>query len=104
MHFGIGGMAGYRHRFAEPRLLGSQFANEIFFAGAIQTPVFFVENVSALVEVRTETAIEVNATDEVSIFNSATTAVEGDLGVRWADGDLMMTWLVGTGFGTGVGA
>lgn len=104
LHFGLGAIVGYRHRFAEPRLLGTQFANELYFGAAVQSPVFFVENVSAIFEVRTDTSFEVSATDEISVFNGPSTAVEGDLGVRWAEGDFMMTWLVGTAFSAGVGA
>ncbi len=97
LSFGIGAIVGYRHRFAEPRLLGVTFANELYFGGAIQSPLFFVANTSAIFEVRVDTALD----DQP--FLGASTATEGDLGVRWADGDLMMTWLVGTGFTSGVG-
>ena len=98
LSFGIGAIAGYRHRFAEPSLLGVRFANELFFGVAIESPLVFVDNVSAIVELRVDTALDDGA------FLGESTAGESDLGVRWADGDLMLTWLVGTGFTSGVGA
>jgi len=97
LDFAVGAELGYRHRFAEPRVLGVQFANELFFGAAIQSPTFFVQNLSAIVEVRVVTALDQEA------FMEASTAVEGDLGVRWAEGDLALTWAVGTGFNGGVG-
>ncbi len=97
LDFGIAAELGYRHRFAEPRLLGVHFANELFFGGAIQSPTFILENTSAILEVRVVTGLDQEA------FMAASTAVEGDLGARWADGDLAMTWIVGTGFSGGVG-
>ncbi len=95
--FGVGAIVGYRHRFAEPSLLGVKFGNELYFGGAIQSPLFFVENTTAILEVRVDTALDQQA------FLGASTAAEGDIGVRWAEGDLMMTWLVGTGLTSGVG-
>jgi OmpA-OmpF porin, OOP family len=94
----IGGVIGYRHRFAEPSVLGVRFANELYFGLAIETPVFFVENVSAIVETRVDTGL-----DNDEAFHGPSTAIEGDLGVRWTEGDLMMTWIVGTAFSGGVG-
>lgn len=96
--FGVGAIVGYRHRFAEPALLGVRFANELFFGAAVESPLLFVENTSAIFETRVETALD----DE--FFLGASTAVETDLGVRWADGDFAMTWLIGAGVSSGVGA
>ncbi|MBX3274428.1 MAG: hypothetical protein KF729_29455 [Sandaracinaceae bacterium] len=98
LDFAIGGEIGYRHRLAEPRLLGVLFRNELFFGGAIRTPTFLVENLSALLEVRVVTGLDA---DEP--FHAPTTAVEGDLGARWADGDVALSWIVGTGLSGGVG-
>jgi hypothetical protein len=98
LSLGVGAILGYRHRFAEPRLLGVRFANELFFGAAIQVPTLLLERVDAIVEVRVDTALDDGG------FVGASTAVEGDLGLRWHEGDLMMTWLVGTGLVGGVGA
>ncbi len=95
--FAIGGELGYRHRFAEPRLLGVSFRNEVFFGAAVQTPTFVVPNLSALVEIRVTTAVD------AEVFRDASTAVEGDLGARWSEGDVSLTWAVGMGFSGGVG-
>ena len=98
LSFGVGAIVGYRHRFAEPRLIDVGFTNELFFGAAIASPLIFVDNTRAIVETRVETAMDDDA------FVGASTSVETDLGVRWAEGDLAMTWLVGMGFGEGVGA
>ncbi len=98
LSFGVGAIVGYRHRFAEPRLIDVGFANELFFGAAIASPLIFVDNTRAIVETRVETAMDDDA------FVGASTSVETDLGVCWAEGDLAMTWLVGMGFGEGVGA
>ena len=97
LDFGVGANVGYRHRFAEPRLLGVQFANELFFGLGLKVPTFFVANLGAIVEVRVETALDQEA------FQDASTAVEGDFGLRWAEGDIALSWVVGTGFNGGVG-
>ena len=97
LDFGVGGMLGYRHRFAEPELLGVRFANELFLGLAVQTPTILVQNLSAIVEVRVTTAVD----DE--IFLDASTSMEGDAGLRWAEGDFAFTWAVGMGWTGGVG-
>ncbi|MCB9597095.1 MAG: hypothetical protein H6719_30505 [Sandaracinaceae bacterium] len=97
LDFGVAAEVGYRHRFAEPRLLGVQFANEIFFGAAVQSPTFIIPNLGAILEVRVVSSVDQEA------FLAASTAVEGDLGARWADGDVALTWMVGTGFSGGVG-
>ncbi len=104
LDFGVGAIIGYRHRFAEPSLLGVGFANELFFGAAVESPVFFIENVSVIVESRVDTAIDSARVPGGEIFYGPSTALAGDLGVRWSDGDLSMTWMVGTGFASGVGA
>jgi hypothetical protein len=45
LDLGVGGVLGLRHRFAEPRVLGMTFRNELFFGVAIQVPAFFVDDV-----------------------------------------------------------
>ena len=78
-------------------MLGVLFANELFFGAAVQTPTFLVQNLAAIVEVRVTTALDQEA------FANASTAVEGDLGARWAEDDVALTWAVGMGFNGGVG-
>jgi hypothetical protein len=98
LDFGFGAEVGYRHRFAEPTLLGVLFRNELFFGGALQVPTIVVPNLSALVEVRVVTALDVEA------FRAESSTVEGDLGVRWSDGgDVALTAAVGVGFYGGPG-
>ncbi|MEC7520296.1 MAG: hypothetical protein VYE22_10545 [Myxococcota bacterium] len=97
LDFGVGGILGYRHRFAEPEVLRVRFANELFLGVALQTPTILVQNLSALLEVRVSTAVD----DEP--FLDASTSVEGDAGVRWAEGDVAFTWAVGMGWTGGVG-
>ncbi|HJL17027.1 MAG TPA: hypothetical protein RMH99_15285 [Sandaracinaceae bacterium LLY-WYZ-13_1] len=97
LDFGLAAMAGYRHRFGEPSVLGVRFRNEIFAGLALKTPTILVANLSALFEVRATTALD----DEA--FQSANTAVEGEAGLRWAEGDVALTWAVGMGFSGGVG-
>ncbi len=97
LDFAVGLNVGYRHRFGEPQLFGVLFRNELFFGGAIQTPTILLANTSAIVEVRAVTGLD------QEVFAEASTAVEGDLGVRWAEEDLALTWMVGTGFNGGVG-
>jgi len=97
LDFAIGGQLGFRHRFAEPRLAGVFFRNELFFGAAVQTPTFLVQNLSAIVEVRVNTAVDTEA------FIESSTAIEGELGARWAEGDVSLTWAIGTGFTGGVG-
>ncbi len=95
--FSVGATVGYRHRFAEPSLLGVRFANELFFGVAVQGPLVFVENTSVIVELRVDTALDDGG------FLGESTAGESDVGVRWAEGDVALTWIVGTGFTGGVG-
>ncbi|MCZ7680049.1 MAG: hypothetical protein M5U28_15300 [Sandaracinaceae bacterium] len=95
--FSVGATVGYRHRFAEPSLLGVRFANELFFGVAVQGPLVFLENTSVIVELRVDTALDDGG------FLGESTAGESDVGVRWAEGDVALTWIVGTGFTGGVG-
>ncbi|MFK7987316.1 MAG: hypothetical protein AB8I08_14930 [Sandaracinaceae bacterium] len=97
LDFGIGGVIGYRHRFAEPELLSVVFTNELFFGAALSVPAVVVPNLRAMIEFRVTTALDQEA------FQDASTAFEGDLGARWAEGDVALTWAVGMGFNGGVG-
>lgn len=97
LDFALAGEAGYRHRFAEPRLTGVLFRNEIFFGVALQSPTFLVSNLTAIVELRVATAVDQEA------FLGSSTAFEGNLGARWAEGDYAFTGAVGAGFSGGVG-
>ncbi|MGE0788855.1 MAG: hypothetical protein AB7S26_24490 [Sandaracinaceae bacterium] len=97
LDFAVAVNAGYRHRFGAPRLYGVLFENELFFGGAIQVPTILLANTSAIAEVRAVTGLDQD------VFAEASTAVEGDLGVRWSEGDLSMSWVLGTGFNGGVG-
>ncbi|MGF1469726.1 MAG: hypothetical protein ACFCGT_26680 [Sandaracinaceae bacterium] len=100
LDFGIGVLAGYRYRFARPVLQGVLFEQEILLGAALQLPTILIPNVSSIVEVRAETAIDGR------IFRAASTPAEIDLGFRWAEpeGDLSVDLAVGVGFGGGVGA
>lgn len=94
---GVGGVLGFRHRFAEPRVLGVPFRNELFFGIGIQVPAFFVDHVDALAE------ITVHTDAENAFGNEASTAVEWLFGVRGRVRDLELTLAGGTGLTSGVG-
>lgn len=99
LDFGIGGMLGFRHRFAEPQLFTSRFRNELFGLIAIQVPVFFVDHVNAISEFDV-------STDAENLFGDAgSTPAEWRLGLRiTAIRDVQITVMGGTALSPGVGA
>ncbi|MCC6874841.1 MAG: hypothetical protein IT378_11090 [Sandaracinaceae bacterium] len=98
LDFGVGAMLGYRHRFAEPRVLGVPYANELLAAIAVQTPTILIANLSAIFEMRIATAID------RELFYGPSTPIEGNAALRWAEGDIALTWAAGMGWSGGVGA
>ena len=64
---GVGANIGFRHRFAEPRILGASFRNELFFGVGVQVPAFFIDDVVALLEVNTVTDAE-NSLAELALL------------------------------------
>jgi hypothetical protein len=99
MDIGVGGILGFRHRFAEPVIFGSSFRNQIFGALAVQVPLFFVEHVVGLGE------LDVTTDAENAFGDAGSTAAEWRLGVRiTAIRDLELTFAGGTGFVGGAGA
>ncbi|MBN8616086.1 MAG: hypothetical protein J0L92_36175 [Deltaproteobacteria bacterium] len=96
---GIGGILGFRHRFAEPVLFGSSFRNQIYGALALQVPLFFVDHVVALGE------LDVSTDAENPFGDSGSTAAEWRLGFRIdAIRDVELTFAGGTGFVGGAGS
>jgi hypothetical protein len=99
LDLGIGGIVGVRHRFAEPRLLGVPFRNELYFGVGIQVPAFFVDRVFALAEIQVATDLENPFGD------AASTAVEWLFGIRGRPvRDLELSVAGGSGLTPGVGA
>jgi hypothetical protein len=97
LDFGLGGVLGYRHRFAEPRVLGVLFRNELFFGVAIQVPAYVIDDVVGITEIMV-------TTDAENAFGyEASTAVEWLLGFRGRLRDLELTLAGGTGLTSGVG-
>lgn len=96
--FGVGATLGFRHRFAEPRILGVSFRNELFFGFGIQVPAYVVEDVYVITDLTVFTDFE-NA-----FGNAATTAVDWLLGLRGRVKDLELTLAGGAGLSPGVGA
>ena len=99
LDIGIGGMLGFRHRFAEPMLFESRFRNELFGLIAIQVPVFVVDHVVAITEFDV-------TTDAENLFgNAGSTPAEWRLGLRVsAIRDVQITVMGGTALTSGVGA
>ncbi len=97
LDFGVGGTLGYRHRFAEPQVLGVRFRDELTLGLAVQVPLMVVERAYALAEVGA-------VTDAARPFGLASsTAVEWLLGVRARVQDVELTLAGGTGLTDGVG-
>lgn len=98
--FGIGAgvSLGWLHRFDVQSLQGKRFRDVLSFGAALKLPTFVVSDLGGILELRVYT-------DAGDPFGSKrTTAVEGDLGVRYAFGDASLTAGVGTGFVGRVGA
>lgn len=95
--FGVGAMLGYRHRFAEPSLLGVRFRNEVIFGLALESPLLFITDASVILEARVESAVDDGA------FVDAATALEGELGIRWTRADFALTGMFGAGLTKGIG-
>jgi hypothetical protein len=99
MDFGIGGMLGFRHRFAEPSLLGSSFRNQLFAVIGVQIPLFFVDHVVAIAET------DLTTDAEKPFGDSGSTAAEWRLGFRVsAIRDVELTAAAGSGFVGGAGS
>lgn len=94
--FALGGMLGYRHRFAEASTFDAVFAGEIEGAFAVKAPLPWVRDLTALLEIRTVTAAH-------HPFQRATTAGEVALGARYRIGDFMLTGAFAVGITQGVG-
>ncbi|MBX7197123.1 MAG: hypothetical protein K1X94_34055 [Sandaracinaceae bacterium] len=99
MDIGVGAILGFRHRFAEPVLFGSSFANQLYGALGVQVPMLFADHVVAIGELDV-------STDAARPFGDAgSTAAEWRLGVRiTAIRDIELTFAGGTGFVGGAGS
>jgi hypothetical protein len=91
---GLGASVGWRHRFEGRTLIAAALHDELTFGAALRVPIPPIYTLAGVIEVR-------GATD----FRArATTAVEGELGLRYAAGsDLALTLAAGTGFTQGIG-
>jgi OOP family OmpA-OmpF porin len=99
MDIGVGGILGFRHRFAEPVLFGSSFRNQLFGALAVQVPLFFVDHVVGLGE------LDVTTDAENAFGDAGSTSAEWRLGFRiTAIRDVELTFAGGTGFVGGAGS
>lgn len=98
LDFGLGGQIGWRHRFAEPQILGVSFRNQLFFGVALQVPAFFLERLYAIAEV------DVTTDGESPFGQSASTVVEWRFGARYTIGDVQLTVAGGSGLVGGVGS
>ncbi len=99
LDIGIGGMLGFRHRFAEPVLFGSSFRNQLFGVLGLQVPLFFVDHVTAIGEV------DLTTDAEEPFGDAGSTAAEWRLGFRVsAIRDVEITAAAGTGFVGGAGS
>jgi OOP family OmpA-OmpF porin len=98
LDFGLGGQIGWRHRFAEPEILGVSFRNQLYFGFALQVPAFFLENLYAIAEV------DVTTDGENPFGNAASTVVEWRFGARYTIGDVQLTLAGGSGLVGGVGS
>lgn len=97
--FGIGGMLGIRHRFAEPMLLGSSFRNQLYAVIGVQIPLFFVDRVVAIAET------DLTTDAERPFGDAGSTAAEWRLGFRvTAIRDVEITAAGGSGFVGGAGS
>jgi hypothetical protein len=91
---GIGGSVGWRHRFERRELFGVSMHDELTFGAALKLPIPPIYTLAGLIEVR-------GATD---FRSSATTAVEGELGLRYSfSSGLALTAAAGMGLTHGIG-
>ncbi len=95
---GIGGLLGFRHRFAEPTVLGISFRNQAYLSLGIQVPTFFLEDLAVLAEFDLTTDLE------NPFQQTATTTSEWRGGLRYLIGDVALTAMAGTGLVGGVGS
>lgn len=95
---GAGAMLGWRHRFEPRDFVGIRFRDELEMTLALKVPIPVTRDFQGVVEVRGVTDAHAPFADE------ATTAVEGELGVRITRGDFTVGAGVGTGFTAGVGS
>lgn len=95
---GIGGLVGYRHRFAEPTVLGISFRNQAYLTLGVQVPTFFVEDLVVLAE------LDLTTDPENPFQQTATTTSEWRGGLRYLVGDVALTAMAGTGLVGGVGS
>jgi hypothetical protein len=95
---GIGGLLGYRHRFAEPTVLGISFRNQAYLTLGVQVPTFFLEDLTVLAEFDLATDLE------NPFQQTATTTSEWRGGLRYLIGDVALTAMAGTGLVGGVGS
>jgi hypothetical protein len=99
LDFGVGGMLGLRHRFAEPTLLGSSFRNQLYAVIGVQLPLFFVDRVVVIAET------DLSTDAERPFGDAGSTAAEWRLGFRVrAIRDIEITAAAGTGFVGGAGS
>lgn len=98
LDFGVGLGLGFRHRFAEPALLGAPLRNQLYGAIAIMGPTLFVDHLVAIVEA------DLTTDAEQPFGSESTTAAEWRIGARGVVSDLALTVAVGTGIAGGVGA
>jgi len=99
LDIGVGGILGFRHRFAEPNVFGSSFRNQIFGALGVQVPLFFVDHVVAIAE------LDLTTDAENPFGDAGSTAAEWRFGFRVsAIRDVELTLAGGTGLVAGAGA
>ena len=98
LEIGVGGVLGYRHRFAEPTVIGVPFRNQVYLGIGVQVPTFFLEDLVTLAEVDVTTDLE------NPFGNSASTVVEWRAGLRLQLRDLAISAMGGSGLVGGVGS
>jgi hypothetical protein len=90
---GFGATVGYRERFESQTFYDVKLDRELTFGAALKLPLPSLHPLSALLEVR-------GATD---FRSEASTAIEGDLGLRASFGELVITAAAGAGFNGALG-
>jgi OOP family OmpA-OmpF porin len=98
LDIGIGGVLGFRHRFAEPTVADVSFRNQLYFGVGLQVPSFVLEQLVSIAEVDVTTDLE------NPFGNVSSTVVEWRLGLRARLGDLAITAMGGSGLVGGVGS
>lgn len=98
LDIGIGGVIGYRHRFAEPTVASVPFRNQLYFGVGLQVPTFVIEHLVSIAE------LDVTTDLENPFGNQSSTVVEWRLGLRLRLTDVAITAMGGSGLVGGVGS